>query len=214
MNELLKLYRKCRKTDTNFLVAIVFYLWYKMHNKEFFLHQKTTIKGAINIRTNGLLQIGTNDIGFSHKNDVTYLNIRGKLIFSGPFTIARGCRIDIGKDAIVNIGVGGFINPFTKLIIQEKLDIGDYCFISWDCQFLDHDFHKVSYDGKNENLPNEIVIGNNVWIGCGVSVFKGTYISKGSVVAANSVVRGSFKEENVLIDGNPARIIKRNVHWG
>lgn len=213
MNGLLKLYGKCKKTDTNFLIAIVFYLWYKIHNKEILLHQKTTIKGVTNIRTNGLLQIGTSDVGFSHRSDLTYLNVKGKLIFSGPFSIGRGCRIDIGEDAIVNIGVGGFINPFTKLIIHNKLDIGDNCFISWDCQFLDEDFHKVSYEGKKESQSNEIAICDNVWIGCGVSVFKGSYVSKGSVVAANSVVRGSFKEENVLIAGNPARIIKRNVHW-
>lgn len=213
MTTIVKLYHKCTKTETNFVLAVVFYIWYKLQKKQILVHQNAIINGVKNIETNGLLQIGTSHIGFSHKHDVTLLNVQGKLIFKGPYTIGRGCRFDIGKNAIVKIGGNGFINPFTKLIIQNGLEIGDNCFISWDCQFLDDDFHAISYEGKIEPSANNIIVADHVWIGCGVYVFKGTQIGKGSVIASNAVVRGIFAEENVLIAGNPARVVKRNIKW-
>jgi acetyltransferase-like isoleucine patch superfamily enzyme len=45
-----------------------------------------------------------------------------------------------------------------------------------------------------------------------VVILKGTTIGSGSVVAAGSVVKGEFPS-NVLIGGNPARILKENVNW-
>ncbi len=95
---------------------------------------------------------------------------------------------------------------------MHKLKIGDNCAISWNCQFLDEDFHEIKYQGKKET-PEEIIIGNKVWIGSNVCVYKGTFIPNGCVIASNSVVKGGFEEENVLIAGNPAKVIKRNISW-
>ena len=124
----------------------------------------------------------------------------------------RGCRFDIGKDAIMSIGKGGYTNCNTSFIIMHKLVIGDNCIISWDCQFLDEDFHKVSYSGKKES-SDSIIIGDKVWIGCGSKIYKGTIIPNGCVIASNSVVRGIFYEENSIIGGNPARVIKKEINW-
>lgn len=213
MKDIYRLYLKCRNTDTSFIYAILNYAWYRLKGKEILLHQRTIIKGSKNIHTAGLLQVGTSEIGFTHQKDYTYLNIQGLLIFEGPYTIGRGCRFDIGEKAVVKIGKGGFINPFTKLIIYHGLEIGDNCLISWDCQFLDDDFHDINYEGRQNNLDKKIVLTNSVWVGCNVSIYKGTRIAQGSIIAANSVVRGVFDEDNVLIAGNPAKIIKRNVSW-
>ena len=151
--------------------------------------------------------------GFTHGKDITYLNIKGKLEILGKFSIGRGCRFDIGKDAIVQIGNGTYINPLTTVIIMHKLSIGEDCAIAWNCQILDEDFHKIGYEGKKENASNAITIGDKVWIGSHVSIYKGATIPKGCVVASNSVIREKFEEENVLIMGNPAKIIKRNITW-
>ncbi|KGO89410.1 hypothetical protein Q764_08530 [Flavobacterium suncheonense GH29-5 = DSM 17707] len=126
--------------------------------------------------------------------------------------MGRGCRFDIAEKAVMTVGKGGYINANSTFIIMHGLTIGDNCVISWDCQFLDEDFHEIDYEGK-KTVANEIVIGNHVWIGCGVKIYKGAVIPDGSVIAANSVVRGVFTTPNSLIGGHPARVLKESVHW-
>jgi len=213
MKKLLSLYRRCAKSESAFWHVLLRSLFIKLiYRKLFFLHQNVTIKGIKNIETNGKLEVGINYVGFIHKSDKTYLNINGKLKFKSSYSIGRGCRFDIGKDAVVSIGSGGYINSNTNLIIMHNLTIGDNCIISWNCQFLDDDFHEIRYDNK-KSLDNSIIIGNNVWIGCGAQIYKGAVIPDGCVVASNSVVRGRFTAENAIIGGNPARIIKDDITW-
>ena len=42
---------------------------------------------------------------------------------------------------------------------------------------------------------------------------KGSVIADGSVVGAGAVVSGHYSEENVIIAGNPAKIIKKQIFW-
>ena len=53
-----------------------------------------------------------------------------------------------------------------------------------------------------------IFIGDGVWIGSNSLILPGVNIGKGSVIAAGSVVCENV-DENVLVGGVPARIIKK-----
>jgi len=176
------------------------------------MHHKTFIKGINNINCNKKLEIGIEYVVFMHRTDKTFLNIQGKLNIKGNYKIGRGCRFDIGKDGYVSIGEGGYMSCNSLIIIMHKLSIGDNCAISWNCQFLDDDFHIISYEGKDD-VHNAIEIGNHVWIGCGVKIYKGTRVPDGCVIASDSVVKGIFDKKNCLIGGNPARILKENIQW-
>jgi len=211
--KIISLYKKVQITESKFYVVFMKQLYYYFFfKKEIIAHQNTTIKGLKNISTNGLLNIGVQYVGFSHSRDITLLNISGKLVLNSGYSIGRGCRFDIAKNAIISFGKGGYTNVNTKFIIMHGLKVGDNCVISWDCQFLDEDFHNVYYDGM-KSRPKEIIIGNNVWIGAGAKIYQGTRVADGSVIAANSVVRGQFLEKNVVIGGNPAKVIKTDVKW-
>jgi acetyltransferase-like isoleucine patch superfamily enzyme len=176
------------------------------------LHQNVKVNGVKNIDVKGNLKVGVDCVGFIHKTDKSYLNINGHLNIEGDYSIGRGCRFDIGENAVVSIGKGGYTNCNTNFIIMHNLTIGDYCVISWDCQFLDEDFHEINYAGKRE-VASSITIGDNVWVGCGVKIYKGTVIPNNCVIASNSIVKGIFDTENSLIGGYPAKIIKENVDW-
>lgn len=71
----------------------------------------------------------------------------------------------------------------------------------------DHDFKNHA----NAIKEKPIIIGDNVWLGANVIILPGVEIGNDCVVGAGSVVTKSFKEENLVIAGNPARIIKKEI---
>ena len=42
---------------------------------------------------------------------------------------------------------------------------------------------------------------------------KGVNIANNSVIGASAVVTKGFEESNVIIAGNPAKVIKRGINW-
>lgn len=208
-----KLYRKCRDSNTNFVLSALRYLYYRCFGVRLFAHQGVQIQGVRNIDSSkGVLLVGVDPCGFMMPDDRTFLHIKGILEVDGIYRIGRGCRIDIGERAVVRLQ-SGYMNANTKLIIQHGMDVGEGSAIGWDCQFIDTDFHHLTYEQKKEQPHTGIRIGKGVWIGCNVTVLKNVSIADGCVVAANSVVVRSVMTKNALIAGNPARVVRENVYW-
>lgn len=112
--------------------------------------------------------------------------------------------IDIGN----NVGISG-----ATIYARKGITIGDNTLIGGNTKILDNDFHPIdvenrNIDNKDAILAKKIDIGRDCFIGCNVLILKGTKIGDGSVVGAGSVVCGEFPQ-NVVIAGNPARIIRR-----
>ena len=63
------------------------------------------------------------------------------------------------------------------------------------------------------SVITDVIIGKHVWIGRNASVHKGAVIPDGCVVGANSFVTHKFEEQNTIIAGTPAKVIKRNIRW-
>lgn len=61
--------------------------------------------------------------------------------------------------------------------------------------------------GEKTDIFGEICIGNNCFIGAGSILLPGVFLGDNIVVAAGSVVTKSFFESNIIIGGNPAKII-------
>lgn len=106
-----------------------------------------------------------------------------------------------------NVGISG-----ATIYSKESIEIGDYTNIGGNVKILDHDFHPIEAEARKRNNMDmvgkkAIKIGENVFIGCNSIILKGTQIGDNSVVGAGSVVSGKFPG-NVVIAGNPAKIIK------
>lgn len=95
-----------------------------------------------------------------------------------------------------------------------KIKIGKDCLFSSEIILRTGDSHSVvDMEGNRLNQSKNIILENHVWVGNRVTVLKGVKIPENSVIAAGSVVTKRFEDANVIIGGNPAKIIKRKINW-
>lgn len=106
------------------------------------------------------------------------------------------------------VGISG-----ATIYARKSITIGENTHIGGNTKILDNDFHPLEIEARNKDIKEKIstrpiVIGKNCFIGCNSLILKGTILGDGCVVGAGAVVSGTF-EENCVIAGNPARVIKR-----
>lgn len=75
---------------------------------------------------------------------------------------------------------------------------------------VNHDV--LYYNCSLEDDP--IVIGDNCWLATGSTVLSGVKLGNHVVIAAGAVVTKSFDEDDVLLAGVPARVVKRLPPYG
>lgn len=127
-------------------------------------------------------------------------------LYSRTIILTRipGAVIEIGD----NVGISG-----ATIYARSKIVIGDNTNIGGNVKILDNDFHPVDpqarlIDDKEQIGTAPVQIGENCFIGCNVLILKGSKIGDNCVVGAGAVVSGSF-ENNCVIAGNPARVIRK-----
>lgn len=96
------------------------------------------------------------------------------------------------------------------------------CFIGKDCMFAEFvkiwcgDCHAITDKITGELInpdPESLQIGNHCWIGESSRLLKHASLPDNTIVGTYSVVTKKFDEENLIIAGNPAKIIKKNAVW-
>ena len=83
----------------------------------------------------------------------------------------------------------------------------------WNIALNTSDGHYTFNNGIDRPFEGPIVIGNHVWIASNCIVSKNTEVASECIIAQVTLLTGVFGEENCLIAGLPAKIIKRNYTW-
>ncbi|HBM6949091.1 TPA: chorismate mutase [Enterococcus faecium] len=125
----------------------------------------------------------------------------GKKIYMEPvINFDYGYNIFVGENFYANFNC--------TFLDVSTIEIGDNCMFAPNVQLYTatHPLHPVKRNSGLE-YAKPIKIGNNIWLGGGVIVTPGVTLGDNVVVGAGSVVTKSFPD-NVVIAGNPARIIK------
>lgn len=101
--------------------------------------------------------------------------------------------------------------------IQEsnKLYIGKDCVFSTNIMIWVGDGHSIvdAYGNVLNGEVKTVSIGNHCWIGEGVKITKNASIGDNSIIAMGGIITKRFDETNVIIAGNPAKILKHKVYW-
>lgn len=96
------------------------------------------------------------------------------------------------------------------------LIVGKECMFSAGIVIWATDGHAI-IENSNRDVLNSIktpvIIGDNCWIGHGVYLLKNTKLSNGTIVGSRSVVTRGYDENDIVLAGNPAKIVKKNVSW-
>ena len=162
-----------------------------------------------------------NDIEIFDKNKIKKckIKIRGKnnSLKIEKNVILRGVNIEIrGSECSIVIGENSIIGNNVYISAREKdvkVQIGKNCMFSRNIKIMTSDGHDILEGNKRINQAKDIVLEDNVWLSDNVTLLKGSYIGEGSVVAINSTVTKEFKEKNIIIAGNPAKMVKQDIHW-
>ena len=137
-------------------------------------------------------------------------------------------RTQILKELFGTTGDQFFVEPSFKCDYGYNIHIGDNFFANFDCVILDvcevrigkncfmapgvhiytagHPIHPIERIAGPE-FGKPVVIGDNCWIGGRAVINPGVTIGDNVVVASGSVVTKDVPD-NVVVGGNPARIIK------
>jgi len=119
------------------------------------------------------------------------------------------------------------IEPYCRLIGDNKIVIGDDFYANVACHFLGEIYigkhvmigpktiiwgrdHGMELGIPMKHQPHQkakIIIEDDVWIGANAIILKGVTIGKGAVVAAGAIVTKDVPQY-AIVGGNPAKIIK------
>lgn len=125
--------------------------------------------------------------GFFNKVVYLYLRLKyKKLSVKLSFTIPENV-----------FGPGLAIVHYGTIVVNENAKVGANCRI-----------HVGTNIGASGGVSRGPLIGDNVYLAPGVKILGDIRIPNNTAIGANSVVTKSFTEENMLIAGVPAKIIK------
>jgi len=114
-----------------------------------------------------------------------------------PLTVVRGNRVKIGRNVVV-------MNN-SLFMAAGGITIEDDVMIAANVQLISNN-HDL-YDHQILTCK-PVRLKRNCWIGAGATILPGITVGENAVVAACAVVTKDV-EDNTVVGGNPAKVIKR-----
>lgn len=174
------------------------------------------------------------------KRTKIYIRGKGNKIVIGELSRLINSKIEIkgnnniiiiGKESLINEGDFFIEDDLGKIEIGDSTDIcgrthlaciegctikiGNDCLFSSDVIVRTGDSHSI-IDYKTQkriNPSKNVIIENHVWVGNRVTILKGAKVADRTVVGTGALVTKAFEQKNIIIAGNPAKIVKSNTDW-
>lgn len=108
----------------------------------------------------------------------------------------------------IKIGDYALISPGSRISACDEIVIGDSVMMASGVYITDSDWHGIYDRTRRAEAVTPVHIKDNAWIGDRATVLKGVTIGENSIVAANAVVTKDVPD-NVVVAGNPAKVVKQ-----
>jgi acetyltransferase-like isoleucine patch superfamily enzyme len=159
------------------------------------------------------------------------LRLRGRLRLDGIAFIGPGCRLEVGSDAVLELGRWSWLGHGCKIRCHEgrvaigaktvmgqectisayqSVEIGRECVIADRVMLIDFDHGTVEVDRPirlQGIYKRDVRVGHNCWIGYGACILRGVTIGDNAIVGTNSVVTKDVVP-NAVVGGVPARVLR------
>lgn len=165
----------------------------------------------------------------TNKNISGQPNIKQPVHFAGNGKIVFGNNVQIGylpspyfysgysyiesrnEDAIIIFGDRVVTNNNLMVVSDSgRICFGDNVIIGSNVEIINSDFHGLHPNNRNsgDHKSFDVIIEENVFIGSNVRILKGVTVGKNSIISNSSVVYHNI-EENSIVGGNPASLLKK-----
>lgn len=140
---------------------------------------------VVQIEKNAIISNSTIDMG---------VTMHGRRMYIGEF-----CRI---ADTVLRLPEE-----------NNSMSIGNNCIIKYKCHIRCDDGHVIFNPESKEvlNRGGKVEIGNHVFVGQYTFIGKNVSVCDDVVILPCSVIVKSVEKKNVLIGGNPAKIIREDI---
>lgn len=168
----------------------------------------------------------------SMDNELVQLRQQARLLtekFNSTSVTQLSLRTEILRELFGSCGNSIYIEPSFNCDYGKNIYVGENFYANYNCVFLDvceirigkncfvapqvgiytatHPLDPVARCIDNLEYGKPVTIGDDCWIGGGAIINPGVTLGNNVVVASGAVVTKSFGD-NVVIGGNPAKIIK------
>ncbi len=186
------------------------------------------------LSTNGKLipckKIKNLDININGRNNKIIIASTTVFKHSAILIENDNCLIKIGKNNLLGVKIRMSRGDGQKIEIGDNntlhsvsmvcdetssIKIGNDNLMSAMINIWASDGHSI-IDRQSNSVLNHcghIEIGNHNWVSEDVRFTKNAKIKDDVVVGAGSLITKAFNESNIVLAGNPAKIIKNNVEW-
>lgn len=178
--------------------------------KKILIGKRVTLmaKNKIVMNSSGYLFDDDVFINAFSKNGITLgapVSIQKRVIIecSGSLT-ELGVGLEIGN--YVGIGSNSFLGCAGGVTIGDNTILGNFVSIHSE----NHISSDLEVPIRNQGTFSKgVSIGANCWVGAKATILDGVILKDGCIIAAGSVVLEGVYEENSIIGGVPARILKK-----
>jgi acetyltransferase-like isoleucine patch superfamily enzyme len=159
------------------------------------------------------------------------LRLGRRLRLDGLAFIGPGCRLEVGRNAVLELGRWSWLGHGCKIRCHEgrgsvgaksvmgqectisayqHVAIGRECVIADRVMLIDFDHGSVEVDRPirlQGIYKRDVNVGHNVWIGYGACILRGVTVGDNAIVGTNSVVTKDVAA-NAVVGGVPARVLR------
>jgi maltose O-acetyltransferase len=159
--------------------------------------------------------------GFAMHLPNSYLPIIGKYCNFIRVILCKVIFLQCGKISTVNklvkfgsgskIVIGDYSGIGARCEIPNNIKIGRYVMMGEDVLIIpeNHIYENLTRPMcfQGHTVAKQTIIEDDVWIGSRVIMTPGRIVKKGTIIGVGTVLTKNF-EENSVVGGNPARMIK------